>query len=67
MEPIPYAHLQLAYKLLSGQHIAIGGNRPCSSYEKSKCERGEEGGDDETHNPDIKLGKGCKVINNRDD
>ena len=62
MEPIPYAHLQLTYRLLSEQHIGIGGNRPCSSHEKSECERREEGRDDETHSPDVNLSKGYEVI-----
>ena len=66
MEPIPYAHLQLTHRLLSEQHIRIRGNRPCSSYEKSKCERREEGRDDETHSPDVKLSKSCEMINNWD-
>jgi hypothetical protein len=64
MEPIPYAHLQLTYRLLSGQHIRIGETRPCSSYEKPKCKRREEGGDNETHSPDVNLSKGCEVISN---
>ena len=61
MEPIPYAHLQLTYGLLSGQLITMEEDRPCSSDEKSKCEGREEGGDDESHNPDVKLSKGREV------
>ena len=57
MEPIPYAHLQLTDRLLLGQYIMLGETRPCSSNEKSKCERREEGGDYETKNPDVKLSK----------
>jgi hypothetical protein len=64
MDPIPYAHLQLTHRLLSEPYIKIGETRPCSSYEKSKGERREEGGDDETHSPDVNLSKGYEVISN---